>query len=144
MTFTYLGTLATSLDKVRFLIGDTASASPKFTDEEIAGVLAMQTNVYHAAATLAERLSGDLASRVDISIDGASFDYSGQAQRYSDLARSLRSQASMSAGGLGLPKVGGLSIAEITSAEQDSDRAANDGFMRDQFTNHGNVDGESA
>ena len=50
----------------------------------------------------------------------------------------------MSAGGLGLPKVGGLSIAEITSAEQDSDRAANDGFMRDQFTNHGNVDGESA
>lgn len=45
MTFTYLGTLTTDLDRVRFWLGDTDEASAWLTDETITALLASQGSV---------------------------------------------------------------------------------------------------
>ena len=50
MTFTYVDPITGgNRDKVRFLLGDTNSADPLFTDEEIAYLLAEWTDVYEAS-----------------------------------------------------------------------------------------------
>lgn len=63
MTTTYDPTLATDLDHVRFLIGDTDTTSAIFQDEEISAVLGFQTAPsaaipYFAAADILSQLSG--------------------------------------------------------------------------------------
>ncbi len=50
MSFTYSTTLSTTQDKLRFLISDTEATSFVFQDEELAGLLMMETNVFFAAA----------------------------------------------------------------------------------------------
>lgn len=48
--FTYTDTLATNRDKVRFCIGDTATAYAMFTDEEIDAALEEQDDDWYRAA----------------------------------------------------------------------------------------------
>lgn len=63
MTFTYVGTLLTDLDTIRFNIQDTVSGSGakpdggNFTDEEIAGILTIEGNTNRATARLFESLA---------------------------------------------------------------------------------------
>ena len=133
MTFTYSTALSTSRDKVRFLIDDTDPQNQQFSDEEIAGLLTIYGTANLAAAAAADRLASRFAMRPDISIDGASFGYADKAQAMRDLAASLRQPGAAGAGGLGMPFAGGVSLAEIESAETDTDRAANSGFTHRPF-----------
>lgn len=61
MTFTYSQSLATDRDVVRFLIGDTASGTALFTDEEIAALLVKHTNAEVAAGYALRILANDPA-----------------------------------------------------------------------------------
>lgn len=50
MSFTYTGALTTDLERVRLLIGDTATATALFQDGEIEWFLSQHGTVYLAAA----------------------------------------------------------------------------------------------
>lgn len=50
LSFTYNINLTSDLDKVRFLTSDTSASSVIFQDEEITGLLGMESNIYMAAS----------------------------------------------------------------------------------------------
>ena len=96
MTFTYLGTLATNLDKVRFFLDDvTENSGPQpgggnFTDEEIGGLLTAEGSWQKAVAAGFETLAGMWSQYVDTSIGPRRQSYSQTAQRYEGLAKTWR------------------------------------------------------
>ena len=97
MTFTYAGTLTTNLDYIRFKIGDTA-ASPSgikplganFTDEEIAGLLAIEGTKERTVAAIYETLSIVWANYVDTKIGPRDEKLSQISARYAAWAKALR------------------------------------------------------
>lgn len=97
MTFTYAGTLATDLDYIRFKIQDTA-ASPSgikplganFTDEEIAGMLAIEGTKERTVAAIYETLAVSWANYVDTKIGPRDEKLSQVAARYAALATEWR------------------------------------------------------
>lgn len=92
MTFTYLGTLATDLDIVRFQIGDTvASSGPKpnggnFTDEEISGLITLTGSADAAITRIYQILANVWAMYVDTKIGPRDEKLSQVAARYATLA----------------------------------------------------------
>ena len=111
MTFTYAGTFTTDLDKVRFEIGDTASATALFTDEEIAYKLTGYTNVLLCAAALCEVLATRYAGDFKFKTDDQEFDRSTLAAQYTARAQALRERA----------PGGGLSTIGVTRVDGHSD-----------------------
>lgn len=93
MAFTYLGTLATDLDKIRFEIGDVNSGDPLFTDEEIVGKQAGESNHLIVAAQLCDILATKFARDYDFSTDGQSFSRSQRSSAYAARAMDLRARA---------------------------------------------------
>jgi len=62
MTFTYTGACITDLEKLRRMIGDTNSADPLMTDEELAPVLADNVDdLITAAAEACEEIAAGFA-----------------------------------------------------------------------------------
>ena len=117
-TVTYSGDPeASSLDKVRFLIGDTNMADPQLSDEEILWLISSQGNIYNAAAMACEQIVtlGRLVDKKvgDFEIRGAS-----RARDLMSRARSLRLRGASSA----VPYSGGISRSDKQGREQDSDR----------------------
>lgn len=98
MTFTYAGTLATDLDKIRFKVQDTTSGSgPKpnggnFTDEEINGLLTMEGSINRTIAALYETLAMAWATYVDSQIGERRESLSQVADRYSKMAAEWRKE----------------------------------------------------
>lgn len=122
MTFSYDASLSTDADKVRFHLGQTDSASSIIGDEEIRAVLADETNIYLAAAVIADAIAGRYSLNQNIRIDSFSVDFQGRAEAFRSLAVRLRAQAKTASGGLGSPFVGGVSISEMNSVRDDPDR----------------------
>lgn len=92
MSFSYSGNPASSsLDAVRFLIGDTNSATPQLQDAEINWELSEETNVYRAAAVLCIRLAAKFAQlATNKSVGDLSLSYAGRQKIYENLAAELR------------------------------------------------------
>jgi hypothetical protein len=92
MAFTYVGTLATDLDRVRFSLGDTVSgAGPRpadgnFTDAEIAGLIALEGSWQRAVGAGFERLAAEWTRYPNFSTDGLRVDRS-------DIAAGFQAQA---------------------------------------------------
>ena len=62
MTFTYTGDPSVSTrDQIRFLIGDTDSTNPHFSDEELVWQFTEWGNIYDASASCAQILAGRFA-----------------------------------------------------------------------------------
>lgn len=97
MTFTYVGTLATDLDTIRFRIQDTVSGSGikpsggNFTDEEIAGLLTIEGNVNRTVAALYEALATIWGIHADSKIGSRDEKLSQVAAGYAKLAAKARS-----------------------------------------------------
>jgi hypothetical protein len=118
MTFTYLGTLATDLDKVRFYIGDTTeNAGPQpdssnFTDEELNGIIGIEGSWQRSVAGAFEVLAALYGPQVDITL-GPRKEAMSQAQKsYMDQAKEWRSKygvATSSVGSSAMVKVDGYS-----------------------------------
>ena len=123
MTWSYDETLSTDKDKVRRLTGLTDTNNQRVSDEEISGVLTLTSNdVYETAALIADSLSGAYASRQDLKIDGFSVGSGNESKKWSDLAARIRRAGSLAQGGLGTPFVGGISLSEMDSVREDTDR----------------------
>jgi len=124
VTFTYLGTLATDLDKVRFYVGDTSSATgagvkpggTNFTDEEFSGLLVVEGSVGRAVAGAFETLAGLFARQVDFTLGPRREALSQAAERYTKLAEQWRSKYG-SAGAAA--RVGSRPVTRVDGYSQD-------------------------
>jgi hypothetical protein len=122
VSFSYSTAIVSDLDKVRFYTGDTDSAAPIFSDEEITGALTIYGTSIQTAIGMADAMAAKYARRITMTIDGATFDYSNLAKQFAELGERLREQALEVAGALGAPFVGGVSIADIDNNDADTDR----------------------
>ena len=99
MAFTYLGTLATNRDKVRFHIGDTVEnsgpkpASGNFTDAEVDGLITAEGSYQKAVAGGFETLAGLWSQYVDTQIGPRRQAYSQTAMGYEKAAKTWRGRS---------------------------------------------------
>lgn len=115
MSWSYDATLATEMDRVRFLIRDTDTDRQLFQDEEIDWLLTTEDNIYKAAATLCDQL---VASRSGVSSKKISeFSITYDTKVYQQLAASLRARGGFNE----MPYAGGISIADKAIMQDDSD-----------------------
>jgi hypothetical protein len=120
MTWTYVSPSNSLADEVRFLIGDTSSASPKLSNEEIAYLLSNASDSPAFAAVQACRaLIAKYSHLVTQTTGAVSVAYSDLAKNYKELAASIAvSQARP------LPYAGGISISDRDEQDGDTDRSA--------------------
>jgi hypothetical protein len=96
MTFTYIGSLATDLDQVRFAIQDKVlQAGPlpdqgNFSDEELAGLITREGDWPRAVAAAFEALEAAWSTHADIQVGQRREAYSQIAARYGRLADKWR------------------------------------------------------
>ncbi len=98
MAYTYLGTLATDRDKVRFAIQDTVSgAGPKpqdgnFADAELDGLVTVEGTWQRAVAASFETLAAAWRRYPSFSADGLSLQRSNIADGYALQAKEWRAR----------------------------------------------------
>lgn len=121
MTWSYSGDPNTDAkDAVRFLIGDTVQAEKLVEDEEILWAVSEWSDVYMAAASVADTVAMQYAVEGSVSADGMSFTGTQVGKSLAARATQLRKmsgwrrQASE-------PYIGGISWAERVKADQDTD-----------------------
>ncbi len=113
MSWNYSGDPSTSdKDAVRFLAGDTDDCDQLVQDEEILWELTQESNIYLAAADIAEVISTQFARLADTKIGPVSESLSQKAEAYQKRADKLKDRAK----GTGRPIdaeifVGGISIS---------------------------------
>lgn len=120
MSWSYSGNPASStLDKVRFLIGDTDSTDQQLSNEEINAALADTADSPYAAAVICiEALVSRYSRLVTKSIGDLSISYGDKAKNYRGLLGDLRRRATLQ---LCTPYAGGISVADKEIDEADSD-----------------------
>ncbi len=92
MSFTYEP--GTTRGKVRLLIGDTDGESYLFEDAEVDALLALNPNVYAAAALGCRAVAGDKAKQaVVVGLAGVDVDRREIAAHYMELARGYEERA---------------------------------------------------
>lgn len=123
--FTYTGNPADSdKDAVRFLIQDTDPDDYFVEDEEITFALAEETNIYRAAALVAERIAAKFArkpgsyvrGRIEVRNSTISEQFQALADRLRNQGTGVSTLSSLSA------FAGGISVADKESTETDTDR----------------------
>jgi hypothetical protein len=93
MSFSYSGNPSSSdHDAVRFLVGDTDSSQPKVSDEEIGWLLTQWSDVYQAAAAVADHMAATAASWMSFNADGVGMTLDQMQNKYMQLADALRGQ----------------------------------------------------
>lgn len=93
MTFTYLGTGATTLDELRIALGDRTSSAPLFTDEELNHFLTEEaSDVSKALLRALDAAANEHARAYDFETDGQSYKRSQMAKAFADRAAALRAQ----------------------------------------------------
>lgn len=123
MSWSYSGNPAAStLDKVRFLIGDTDSVDPQFSNEEINAILADNGDEpYATAIVLIEGLIARFSRYITKSVGDLSISYGDRVSQYQSLLAGLRRRATLQ---LCKPYAGGISIADKNVDEADDDRVS--------------------
>jgi len=118
MTWTYVAP-TTDRDKVRFLSGDNDTTDQLVTDEEIAYILTVRTNLHLAAADACEAIAAKWARKADTSNGALSVSASQRAAAYHVQAQELRARAN----GLGAPTwfAGGQTVSGKDTLTNDSD-----------------------
>ncbi len=118
MSFSYSGNpSASDLDRLRFEIGDTLSASPLLTDEELTFCIAQHSTWPRRKALALRSLGTKLLRYPDFALDRWRENRHQVAQSFLAEAKALEKQ-SASTGGL---YVGGISESERATAEADTD-----------------------
>lgn len=126
MAWTYSGDpSASNTDAVRYLVGDIDTTAQLTTDEAIAWEVSQWPNIYLAAASVADSIAALLGRTQGMRADGVT--YGDAAKEMRERAKTLRAKGSTAGnGGSGAAGggvfVGGISIADKTAREQDTDR----------------------
>lgn len=109
-----------SLDLVRFLIGDTECPSAFLSDNEINALVTLEGNAGYAAVRAAESIAGQFARKFDIKTGAVSKSQSQAFTHYMDLAKRLKADAD--AGGLGTGGAGAPIFTALTKDDKREDR----------------------
>lgn len=120
MTWSYSGNPSSSdLDAVRYLIGDTNSAKPLLSNEEIQYDLS-RSNVFGAAALSCNAVVAKLSRLADTYLDrDIRVSLSQTVKQYQSLAKNLEYKARLSTA---LPFCAATSVSEKTKYEENEDR----------------------
>ena len=127
MAFTYLGTLATSRDKVRFYLQDTAwgagplPADGNFTDAEIDGLVTAEGSWQRAVAGGFEALESAWRRYPNFSTDGLSVSRSDIADGYAAKAKEWRTQYGSSASTATSTRAGSRAVTRRDAYSSDID-----------------------
>lgn len=116
---------ASDKDAVRWLVGDIDANDPLLTDGAILFLLDNASTTYGAAADAAEEIAAQFAREVSHSADGVQIGTNELQEKYLLLARRLRARGSK----LGVPYVGGISIADKRGVAAETDRAAGSFYL---------------
>ncbi|GAA2555011.1 hypothetical protein GCM10010423_65230 [Streptomyces levis] len=109
--YTYSGDPSSSpKDAVRFLAQATGTDPETgfITDEEIEWILSQESNIYLAAARVADRVSTIFGGKQSKTVGPLSIDYRNQASSYRDLAARLRAQANSTTKAVGPISTGAM------------------------------------
>lgn len=96
-SFTYDGDLTVNRNLVRFEIGDTDGDNFDLSDEEIDGVLTLETKVYLAAARCADHLSSKYARLANFKVGDVSKNLDTLSKKFADRAKHLRARSNLDA-----------------------------------------------
>lgn len=118
--WTYVDTLVTVRDQLRFLVGDNDPADQLVSDGEVAWASSQDANIYLAAVTLCQAIAAKFARQADTAIGDVKVSLSQRAIAYKARAAELMIAAAQSVPGI--PYAGGISVGDKTGNEQDSDR----------------------
>lgn len=146
MTWSYSGDPgASSLDAMRFLLGDTSETTAVFTDEELTWLLTQNSNIYFAAAQAAESAATSASQAITSGTGGVktktvgalsiTFSDAAEAEKFASnyraVAHSLRIRGAINS--TIMPYSGGISKADklATEADPDWDRGAFSRGMHD-------------
>lgn len=122
MTWSYDESLPTSVDTIRFLVGDTDESDPQLSDEGIQYFVDTISNLYLAAAQACQTLATKYSRMADQTVGGVSRSYSQISTAYAARSGELTSLSSNSGTMAPRPYAGGISVADKVSEELDSDR----------------------
>lgn len=130
MTQSYTGNPASSTkDEVRFLTGDTHAGTMLLEDEEITWMITREGSVDNALTEIIRAMLAKCAHDTLVSADGITRDLSGRRAMLEKLLRTIDERSSMRNVA---PFVGGTSIAERDTRQQDGD-LIQPAFRRGQF-----------
>ena len=135
MTWTYTMPIATDLDRVRFMTGDTVESDPLLQNEEIAYALSVFADVRLAAALCLRTLIAKCAREGNVSVGEVSVS-SSRSQQWKYAADTLDPAGITVQASMALPRFGGLSIAE-KEAYEGLDDSVPTWFTRDMDDNLG-------
>lgn len=134
LTYTYTGDFTTQKDRVRVEIGDTQlSVTNKLllADEEIAYAGTVEGSEILVAARCCEFIEGKFSQKADMEEGKLKISLSQKAKAYHAKAQSLRALAAMTGA---LPSIGGESVTEKNTANDDTDRVP-PAFFRNMLDN---------
>jgi hypothetical protein len=120
VTFTYTNPASSTMQAIRFRIGDTVSTDPQLTDEEINYVVGVQSKVSLAAAQCCEAIAAKYARQVNTSNISLSIGAAERMKHYQALATTLRQQANRDAEQNATILVGGAVQADVDEMNDDS------------------------
>jgi len=116
--FTWTGNPAASIiEAIRWEVGDTASANPKFSDEEVQYAYDQEGSVLGAAAHLCEQLSSRYAESINRQLGSLRVDARDMTTSYANKAAALRKSAVKYA----VPYGGGISLSKQELFDADTD-----------------------
>lgn len=103
------------MDRVRFAIGDTDSADPQFSNEELLYLLKTNGSEGEAAAVAANGLAAKYARFADKQVGDLRISLHQRATAYRELAKRLTEAAAI----LGTPSAGGVFTADKEAWDAD-------------------------
>jgi hypothetical protein len=133
MSWSYVGTPYSGVDKVRALIGDVNEDDPFVTDFEIEALLSVFPNEVEAAAHLCLNLAARFAIEGDIKVDGYTFEHIKKAEFFKDLSRELFLQVHGNSRAIPLANA---SFGGFSRVAKDSNRANTDNVRPIFYRSH--------
>jgi len=125
VSFTFDATdISTDLARVRMNIGDTDSANPLLTDEQINAILASNTDVNMASAAACDQIAASFARKVDVGALSGNWTASQLFDHYTKMADRLRRLGPGDVPGGSGNRGGGIVVTG--TLESDYDDAATD------------------
>jgi hypothetical protein len=118
-----------TIEQLRVLVQDPEGSTALLSDDDLDEILAIEPNVYRAAATAARLLAAQYAAKVKVTAGPVSVENQQAYEHYANLAKAYDQRAREGGGGLGVtgsgvggPALSGVSASEVETQREDTDR----------------------
>ena len=115
------------------LVGDNDTMDELLADNHYAWALGqVNDSIFGASAIISRAIAAKFARLADTTIEGLSVSYSQRVTQYNDMAVKFEAQAAKQGESLGPPIAGGISLSDMDSVREDTDRVPSV-FEQDMF-----------